>query len=456
MNNETVDFHVTKVPAEEKAVPTLTPGMVLGNKYQLLEQIGRGGMGVVWKANDRLAERLVALKFVPRELKRFETEMDRVRVSFRRIHALNHQWICPTYVIEDGGEFGYYLVMKYLEGKTLDNYVLQKDPKQRVLPFSHVISILSRVAEALDYAHLNKVIHRDIKPSNIFLTKVAGKMHVQIIDFGLVDEIKSTLSRVSQMQFDISGTRPYMAPEQWQGKQQSAATDQYALGVVAYELLAGHLPFECRDFQMLENAVINLAPEPISMLPDVANAVLQRALAKNPANRFRSCQEFVTALNEASAAADTPSPSSGWVLPSLPPNVPRWAWATTLSCFLFFIIGLIVLTGPERGKTDTPDGSLPSFQSSFPDIFGAAARGTVQDVAYFVNNGAKVNAKDSAGMTPLFYAATANPNVEVLGYLISKGADVNAKNRAGKSPLDVVNTDEKGHVLREAGAIPSL
>ena len=157
---------------------SLIAGTIIGEKYELLEQIGRGGMGVVWKAKDKVADRLVALKFVPNELKRFETEMQRVRDTFKKVHALQHQAICPIYTLEDGGPLGYYLVMKYLEGETLDAYVLRKLAQSEVLPLNHVVAILSRVAVALDYAHQEGVIHRDIKPSNIFLVKSAGKLHV--------------------------------------------------------------------------------------------------------------------------------------------------------------------------------------------------------------------------------------------------------------------------------------
>jgi len=213
------DPHETAVfgtPSEQTAEPAdlLVPGTVLGKKYELLEQIGRGGMGVVWKAKDKIADRLVALKFVPSQLKYFELEMERVRESFKKIHALQHQVICPLYGLENDENVSYYLVMKYLEGETLDRYIKRKDPKREGLPMETVISILSRVATALDYAHANGVMHRDIKPANIFLEKVAGRYHIQLIDFGLADEIKTTLSsREGGARFEISGTRPYMAPD---------------------------------------------------------------------------------------------------------------------------------------------------------------------------------------------------------------------------------------------------
>ena len=127
------------------------------------------------------------------------------------------------------------------------------------LPFDDVLRILRPVADALDYAHSESIIHRDIKPSSIFVELDKNKVlrNVQVIDFGLASEIRATLTRVSQIRFDNSGTRPYMAPEQWRGRrhQQTVATDQYALGVVAYELLDGYLPFESDDTEMLRLTV---------------------------------------------------------------------------------------------------------------------------------------------------------------------------------------------------------
>ena len=364
------------------AAEALTPGMILNNKYELIEQIGRGGMGVVWKAKDIVADRLVALKFVPTDLKRFETEMNRVRESFRKVHALNHQWICPTYGLEDGGHLGYYLVMKYLEGETLDQYVARKDPKREGLPLDQVIAILSRVAIALDYAHLNKVIHRDIKPANIFLIKVAGKMHIQLIDFGLVDEIRSTLSRVSQIQFDISGTRPYMSPEQWRGRTQSAATDQYALGVVAYELLAGRLPFMSSDFKIMENAVLNMMPESIPMISEHANAALQQALAKNPADRFGNCQEFITALHvvwtSVAEEDEVSPPSSVWAVPALRFTMPYWNWESfynrnvLLSLLLLVLIAAVTLTGVKWHSSSSPPSEQIAGEETIPQPQNAA------------------------------------------------------------------------------------
>ena len=284
-----IDINATFTPDDEPA--DLQPEMVLAGKYRLIKQIGKGAMGVVWQAHD--GNRQVALKFVPKECSRFTDEMERMRQSFNKIHALNHQSICPTYDLVNDGDFGYFLVMKFLEGETLDDYRLRKDPKHNGLPLDQVLELVKPVAQALDYAHRNDVIHRDIKPSNIFLSETAKGINVEIIDFGLADEVREGMSRVSKVTFDMSGTPAYMAPEQWKGARQTAATDQYALAVIVYELLAGHLPFSGSN---IENAVLKYDPEPIREMPEKANAALLKALAKQGADRFATCQDFMDAL----------------------------------------------------------------------------------------------------------------------------------------------------------------
>ena len=298
----------------EEPAFVLQSGNVLANKYRLIEKIGQGGMGVVWSAEDTIAERKVVLKFVPSELKNFESAVAQLKKSFQKIHELQHPHICPVYTLEEEFSLGYYHTMKWLDGETLDKYVIRTVGRENPLPLGETLRILQPVASALDYAHGRhgkRIVHRDIKPSNIFIELDGEKLlrDVQVIDFGLASEIRSSLTRVSQIRFDTSGTRPYMAPEQWRGHPQSGQTDQYALAVVAYELLAGYLPFNCDDLETLRLAVLQDTPEPIRNLSDVVNAALLRALAKDKEDRFASCVEFVKALGgEVIPAASKPVP----------------------------------------------------------------------------------------------------------------------------------------------------
>ena len=313
--------------SDDDSLSRLTPGTVLGGDYELVRQLGRGGMGVVWEAKELAADRLVALKFVPRDLQRFEAEMQRVRQTFTKVHALQHQHICPLYGLKSDSQLGHYLVMKWLTGESLDTYLMQIDPEKNGLSPQQTLAILKPVAAALDYAHKQKIIHRDIKPSNIFLVLSENStdiQDVQVIDFGLAGEIKASLGRVSQAAIDTSGTRLYMAPEQWRGRQQTAATDQYALAVVAYEMLAGHLPFEGGDLELLRMAIMQDKPEPIAKIPLAANGVLQKGLAKDTVDRFADCMMFINSLAGSFGFGPSQSQSQSQRR-TVPPNQARQA-----------------------------------------------------------------------------------------------------------------------------------
>lgn len=315
--------------------PELRPGVVIGN-FQLQTVVGRGGMGELWKAWDVKGERVVALKLVPPEMQHATEDMARMKTTFQRIHALNHQHICPVYLLDEDRRFGWYLVMKYIDGQPLSTYRSTYVVRHGSFPLERVVNVLRPVAEALDYAHAHKVIHRDIKPQNIL---VAGDVaDVQVVDFGLAAEIRSSVSRLSKSRLETSGTRPYMAPEQWRGEVQDARTDQYALAVVAYELLAGRLPFESPDFDMLRACVLNDPPRPIEGLTPSLNRALLLGLAKRPEERLGSCTEFVGAL--ASGSRTTPTPTRG---PADRPPSSRRRWNLAELLLVFALCGVVLL-----------------------------------------------------------------------------------------------------------------
>jgi serine/threonine-protein kinase len=295
----------THKPAQPK-YPILAPGRELA-EFQLVEPLGEGGEGRVWRAYDRIGNRHVALKFLPDALAANTGEKVRIKSSFAHIHALAHQHICPVYGLREDEGVGLYLVMRFLEGHTLRCYVRERPREKKSLAVSEVIRLLSPVAAALDWAHKHHVVHRDVKPENI-IVPIDGE-DVQVIDFGLADEIRCSLARMSNALGEITGTFSYMAPEQWKARKCDGKADQYALGVVTYELLAGHLPFE-GGVTVLRLAVLNDEPDEIEGIPSSANTALRKALAKDREARFATCAEFIKALRVENSDGELPDESA--------------------------------------------------------------------------------------------------------------------------------------------------
>lgn len=262
-------------------------------KYTLVEKIGVGGMGIVWKARHPIGEGDVVIKVLPPELSRDAVHLEKFRASFEIVRRLNHQFICPIYDLEHDPRVGYYLVMKFLEAETFDVYRRRLINEAGRLRFNRLLKLLEQVAIALDAAHRQKIVHRDIKSSNIMVSP-SGEQ-VWVIDFGLAAEMRSTMALLSKERMESSGTYPYMAPEQWKGQRQTAATDQYALAILTYEMLTGRLPFE-GDATVLCRCALEESLPTIPKVPDSVNDALTRATSKEPDARFQTCREFVRAL----------------------------------------------------------------------------------------------------------------------------------------------------------------
>jgi eukaryotic-like serine/threonine-protein kinase len=263
-------------------------------RYQIIEQLGQGGMAVVYKAYDTRLERDVAIKIIRTEqfapsilegvLKRFEREA-------KALARLSHQNIVKVY---DYGEYDGkpYLVIEYLPGGTL------KKRTEQAMPWQEAMRTLLPIASALDYAHSEHILHRDIKPSNILLTKSGQLM---LSDFGIArileDQGEQTLTGTGVG----VGTPEYMAPEQWIGKA-GPASDQYSLGVVLYEMITGHLPYNAdTPAAILLKQVNDPLPRPrqyIVDLPENVEKVLFKVLAKKPEDRYASMAEFGAALEK--------------------------------------------------------------------------------------------------------------------------------------------------------------
>ena len=247
-NSVADDFATMKNARERKKDGRFAVGDLIMGRYKVLAELGQGGMGVVYKCFDETAGIEVALKALPPELSHNTLEMEDIKENFQLVAKLVHQNIAISKNLEkDNSNGNYYLIMECCEGEDLRRW-LKRKRREGELKLEDILPIIQQVAEALDYAHKQKIIHRDIKPGNIM---IAPNGDIKVLDFGLAAQIHTSMTRVSMAYHGTSGTGPYMAPEQWRGRAQSAPADQYALAVMTYEMLAGHLPFESTDAAVL-------------------------------------------------------------------------------------------------------------------------------------------------------------------------------------------------------------
>lgn len=286
---------VATIPGRRDRTPDgrFEVGDLILRRYKVLSELGQGGMGVVYKCLDETAGVVIALKAIPPELSRNTIEMEDVKDNFQLVSKLVHQNIAISKNLEkDNATGNYYLIMECVEGEDLRRWIKRKR-RDNSLTVETILPIIRQVAVALDYAHEEKIIHRDIKPSNIMID---AEGRVKVLDFGLAAQIHTSMTRVSMAYHGTSGTAPYMAPEQWRGRAQGAAADQYALAVMTYEVFAGNLPFDSADVSVLREAVLNESAEPIPGVSPQVQQALMRAMSKNPTDRFCSCADFVAAL----------------------------------------------------------------------------------------------------------------------------------------------------------------
>ena len=266
--------------------------------YRILEELGGGAMGVVYKAQDMRLKRLVALKFLPPGLTRDVVARQRFVQEAEAASALDDPRVCTVHAIDETADGRVFIAMGYYEGETLKKHI-QRGP----MPIDDVVAIGGQIARGLAAAHEAGIVHRDIKPANVMITT---RGEVKIVDFGI--------AKLSG-QLDLTGTGmslgtvAYMAPEQFQGSVDARA-DLWALGVVLYEMLTGQQPFQGESAQAVMHAVLNQIPQSVKALrpdaPEPVAAVVDRALQKDPEKRYASAGEMATAIE---ACRTQPAPS---------------------------------------------------------------------------------------------------------------------------------------------------
>ena len=299
--------------------------------YRITGQLGSGGMGVVYEAQDLTLGRKVALKFLPAELARNQAALDRFLLEARAASALSHPNICTIYAVEtDGGQS--FISMELLEGQSLDRK-LNAGP----LALDRLLDIGIQLADAMDAAHAKGIVHRDIKPANIFLTQ---RGQVKVLDFGL-----AKLTQAAEMAMDtVASSRPmhltspgstvgtisYMSPEQARGEDLDARSDLFSLGTVIYEMSTGHLPFSGNTSALVFNAILERDPVPVTQinpaLPARLQEIIERLLEKDRDLRYQSAADLrgelkrlkrdsesghkTRPVSEPSVPAVTPAPSA--------------------------------------------------------------------------------------------------------------------------------------------------
>ena len=291
----TNDQEATRIMTEQRLTSVIAPGMVLRERYRLESEIGRGGMGIVYRATDLELMREVAVKVLPETTSSPDARQRLIREA-RAAASLNHPHIISVHDVGEAEGMPFF-VMELVHGPSL--------AQSRPTDFTLIVEIGSQICNALEHAHLNSIVHRDLKPENVLLSTSTSATMVKLADLGLA--LPSYAARISRVGM-IVGTAAYMAPEQALGQTVDGRTDLYALGVLLYELTTGRVPFKGADPLAVVSQHVHASVVPPRVLradmPRALEAVILRLLAKDPNQRFATATETLAALRASLSEPD--------------------------------------------------------------------------------------------------------------------------------------------------------
>lgn len=328
-------------------------GTTLGNRYVIEELLGQGGMSAVYKASDPNLKRVVAVKVIhphlstdPDFVKRFEEEAAAVA-------QLRHPGIIQVHDFNRDGDI-YYMVLEFVPGETIQDHLKRLNDSGRKLSATKAMEYMASACDAVDYAHQRGMIHRDIKPANLMLNTLG---QVILMDFGIAKIVGSQRHTATGA---VVGTAMYMSPEQIKGEQPDRRTDIYSLGVTLYEMVSGRPPFEADSAMTLMMMHINdPVPNPKKLNPDVPDnlvAIINKALAKDPADRYQTAAQMAAALRNALAG---PVPSARSTMVEETPTMMKGGKATTVESVPNVPTGTVVESRPQPAYQGTMVESTP-------------------------------------------------------------------------------------------------